>query len=71
MPRSDTAREIQSRKAMWLGEWHYEQRTFDLINDSMAACYKAKLENRSYRNDASQEGKTPQAHIEDRLRKAR
>jgi hypothetical protein len=45
-------------KAMWLSEWHFEQRIFDIINDSLPERYKAKLENRSYREGASVEGKT-------------
>ena len=45
-------------KAMWLSEWHFEQRIFDLINDSLPDRYKAKLQNRSYRDGASVEGKT-------------
>lgn len=44
-------------KAMWLLEWHFEQKIFDLINDSLPERYKAKLENRSYREGASKEGK--------------
>jgi hypothetical protein len=43
-------------KSMWLREWHFEQKIFDIINDSMPARYKAKLENRSYREGASKEG---------------
>lgn len=43
---------------MWLSEWHFEQRIFDIINDSLPDRYKAKLENRSYREGASVEGKT-------------
>jgi hypothetical protein len=45
-------------KAMWLSEWHFEQRIFDIINDGLPDRYKAKLENRSYREGASVEGKT-------------
>jgi len=44
-------------KAMWLSEWHFEQRIFDIINDGLPDRYKAKLENRSYREGASVEGK--------------
>ncbi|MGE3745559.1 MAG: DUF5681 domain-containing protein [Sphingomonadaceae bacterium] len=43
-------------KAMWLDEWHFEQRMFDLINEAVADRYKAKLENRSYAEGASREG---------------
>jgi len=46
------------KKAMWLSEWHFEQRIFDIINDSLPDRYKARLENRSYRQGASVEGKT-------------
>ena len=42
---------------MWLREWHFEQRIFDIINDSLPDRYKAKLEDRSYRDEASKEGK--------------
>src|SRR5690349_2726247 len=42
-------------KAMWLSEWHFEQRIFDIINDSLPDHYKSKLENRSYREGASVE----------------
>lgn len=45
-------------KAFWLDEWHWEQRMFDIINDRMPQRYKAKLENRSYAEGASREGKT-------------
>lgn len=55
-------------KTMWLAEWHFEQRIFDLINDSMPRRYKAKLENRSYHSEASREGKTLQEFVEDRKR---
>jgi len=45
-------------KDMWLSEWHFEQRIFDIINDGLPDRYKAKLENRSFREGASKEGKT-------------
>lgn len=45
-------------KAMWLDEWHFEQRIFDLINDSMPKRHKLKLKNRSFAEGASREGKT-------------
>ena len=61
----------EAQKSLWLDEWHREQRMFDIINDSMFGRYKLKLENRSYRDGASQEGKTLQASIEDRQRKRR
>lgn len=44
------------KKIMWQLEWHFEQRIFDIINDAMPLRYKAKLENRSYRDGASREG---------------
>lgn len=46
-----------AKKAMWLQEWHFEQRIFDIINDAMPKRYKAKLENRSWAEGASREGK--------------
>ncbi len=46
------------QKIMWQLEWHFEQRMFDIINDSMPNRYKAKLENRSHKEGASREGKT-------------
>lgn len=48
---------IEKAKLMWRLEWHFEQRIFDIINDSMPTRYKAKLENRSYAEGASKEGK--------------
>lgn len=45
------------RKAFYLAEWHFEQRMFDVLNDIMPPRYKAKLENRSYAEGASREGK--------------
>lgn len=45
------------RKARYLLDWHSEQMIFDLINDAMPERYKAKLENRSYRQGASREGR--------------
>lgn len=29
-------------KEQWLAEWHFEQRLFDLINDSLPDRYKVK-----------------------------
>lgn len=58
----------EKRKAISLGDWHFEQRIFDIINDSMPARYKAKLENRSYHPDASREGITFREFAEDRTR---
>ena len=40
----------------YLDEWHFEQRMFDIINDIVSDRYKAKLENRSYREGASRSG---------------
>ena len=58
-------------KTFWLSEWHFEQRIFDIINDSFPARYKEKLENRSYREDALREGKTLQEFVDDRKRPKR
>jgi hypothetical protein len=55
-------------QARWLEEWHFEQRIFDLINDSFPPRYKAKLENRSYREGASREGRTLVEFAKDRKR---
>ena len=55
-------------KRWWIEEWHHEQRIFDIINDSLPIRYKVELQNRSYRDGASQEGKTLRAFIEDRAR---
>jgi hypothetical protein len=56
---ADSYRKARSAKSkeMWLSEWHFEQRIFDIINDSLPERYKAKLENRSFREGASREGK--------------
>ncbi|MBK6490991.1 MAG: hypothetical protein IPF97_04520 [Sphingomonadales bacterium] len=56
------------RKQMWLDELHHEQRIFDLINDAMPERYKAKLENRSWVQGASREGKTLAEYARDRKR---
>lgn len=45
-------------KTQYLEEWHWEQRMFDIINDVVGPRYKARLENRSYAEGASREGKT-------------
>lgn len=47
----------QRTKARYLEDWHWEQRMFDILNDIVPERYKAKLENRSYREGASREGK--------------
>ena len=43
-------------KARYLEEWHFEQRMFDIINDTVSKRYKARLENRSYKEGASRSG---------------
>ena len=58
----------QKWKTMWHEEWHFEQRIFDIINDSLPQRYKAKLENRSYANGASQAGTALQELAKDRKR---
>jgi len=47
----------EKNKAMWLDEWHFEQRMFDIINDIVPDRYKVKLEHRSYAEGASRQGK--------------
>lgn len=56
---ADKYRKARSEKikARYLDDWHWEQRMFDIINDSVPPRYKAELENRSYREGASREGK--------------
>lgn len=44
-------------RARYLEDWHFEQRIFDIINDSLPPRYRAKLENRSWAKGASREGK--------------
>ena len=56
----------KKRKAFWLQEWHFEQKMFDIINDGMPARYKAKLDNRSYREGATLEGRALQDYMERR-----
>ena len=53
-------------KERYLEEWHFEQRMFDIINDVVGPRYKAKLENRSYAEGASREGKTLEQFMKDR-----
>lgn len=55
-------------KEWWLKEWHYEQRIFDIINDSFPARYQIKLENRSYKEGASKAGEALKQLAEDRKR---
>lgn len=57
------------RKAQYLEEWHWEQRIFDIINDSMRGRHKRKLKDRSYRDGSSREGETLMAYIEDRKKR--
>lgn len=45
-------------KAFYLEELHWEQRMFDIVNDAVGPRYKGMLENRSYAEGASREGKT-------------
>jgi len=60
----------QSR-AVWLLEWHFEQRIFDIINDSLPERYKAKLENRSYCEGASKEGEALEEYRRSRRKRSR
>lgn len=53
-------------KASYLEDWHWVQRMFDVINDAVGPRYKAKLENRSYAEGASREGKALQELRENR-----
>lgn len=56
----------EAAKAQALDEWHWEQRMFDLINDAVSKRYKATLENRSFAEGASAEGKTLEEFRKDR-----
>ncbi|WP_310535041.1 hypothetical protein [Novosphingobium sp.] len=47
----------EKKKELSLAEWHFEQRIFDIINDSMPERYKVKLQNRSWASGASRKGK--------------
>lgn len=58
----------EERREQWLQEWHFEQRIFDLINDTLPPRHKAKLANRSCRQGASREGSTLQEFLQDRKR---
>ncbi len=60
----------EKRKQQYLEEWHWEQRMFDIINDAMPERYKMKLEDRSYREEASRVGETMKEFVEDRKRAA-
>lgn len=44
-------------KEFLLQDWIFEQYMFDIINDAMPERYKAKLENRTYVEGASREGR--------------
>lgn len=59
------ARDPESKKR-WIFDWHIEQRTFDLINDTMPDRYKASLVDRSHHPGASREGETLAEFIADR-----
>jgi hypothetical protein len=43
-------------KAYWLSTWHGAQKSFDLINDSIAPRYRKQLKNRSCHEGASKPG---------------
>jgi hypothetical protein len=60
--------ETDKERQLWLDEWLFEQRMFDIINDAMSERYKAKLENRSYHPDASRMGQTLAQFAQDRKR---
>ncbi len=47
-------------KAQYLEEWHFEQRMFDLLNDSLPERHQRRLTDRSYAEGASRQGKTLQ-----------
>lgn len=64
------ARTNQAR-VMWLLEWHFEQRIFDIINDSLPERYKAKLRSRSSREGASKEGEALEELRRSRRKRAR
>lgn len=57
------------QKQMWLEELHFEQRIFDIINDSLPKRYKAQLANRSFAEGASREGKAFTEYARDRIRR--
>lgn len=58
------------RKARYLEDWHWEQRIFDIINDSMRGRHKMKLKDRSYREGASREGETLARFVEDHKKRS-
>ena len=45
-------------RAIYLDNWHWEQRMFDLLNDLLPTRQKIKLQNRSYKEGASRSGET-------------
>lgn len=53
-------------KEQMLAEWHFEQRMYDIINEVLPSRYRVKLQNRSYAEVASREGRAL-----DELRKSR
>ncbi|WP_206423977.1 hypothetical protein, partial [Tsuneonella troitsensis] len=56
-------------KARYLEDWHWEQRMFDIINDTVSERYKVKLENRSYKQGASRTGEAlEEMRVNKRLR---
>ncbi len=59
----------QKAKAMWRLEWHFEQRIFDIINDSLPQRYKTELRDRSYAEGSSKEGKALDEFLRDRKKK--
>ena len=56
----------QKAKLMWRLEWHFEQRIFDIINDSLPQRYKITLQDRSYAEGASRQGKALDEFLHDR-----
>ncbi len=60
-----------AKKEQWLAEWHFEQRLFDLINDTLPDRYKTKLIDRSYHAGASREGHTLSEYIAGRKRRGK
>ena len=58
-------------KQRWLDEGHFEQRIFDLINDTLPDRYKVKLVDRSYHEGASREGRTLSEYLANRKRRGK
>ncbi|MDC8755642.1 DUF5681 domain-containing protein [Erythrobacter sp. sf7] len=67
---ADKYRKARSEKnrQLYLENWHWEQRMFDIINDAMPERYKMKLKDRSYREGVSRAGETTTEFFEDRKR---